>query len=189
MRDFDVNDAPKDNRDDYDHFATMISNSQRRLYLYIYSLVHRSEDARDVLQETNLALWCDASRVTAVADFQSWAYRVAFNQVLAHRKPQGRSRLQFDDALVHQLATDMQSQADRLTDNQIALRSCEQKLPEHSRRLLAMRYASGLSVKAISEQLGSTIAAVSKSLYRIRLELRRCVQGVLHMNGSSQEIP
>ena len=135
-----MKDAPVDKRDDYDRFATMISDSQRRLYLYIYSLVHRSEDARDVLQETNLALWRDASRVAAVADFQSWTYRVAFNQVLAHRKRQGRDRLHFDDVLVRQLAEDMQSQVDRLTDNQMALRSCEQKLPEHSRRLLAMRW-------------------------------------------------
>jgi len=174
-------------RDAHDRLSAQIGDHQRCLYLYIYSLVHRSEDAYDVLQETNLALWRDADRVEAVADFRSWAYRVAFNQVLAFRKRRVRDRLLFDDALLNQLEEDMQSQASPLVNNQEALQSCAQKLPNQSRHLLAMRYQSALSVKAIAEQLGSTVTAVSKSLYRIRLTLRKCVQDSLSRDDASQE--
>lgn len=174
-------------RDAHDRLSTQIGDHQRCLYLYIYSLVHRSEDAYDVLQETNLALWRDADRVEAVADFRSWAYRVAFNQVLAFRKRRVRDRLLFDDALLNQLEEDMQAQTNPLTNNQEALQSCARKLPNQSRQLLALRYQSALSVKAIAEQLGLTVAAVSKSLYRIRLTLRKCVENALTHNEGNQE--
>ena len=174
-------------RDAHDRLSGMIGDHQRCLYLYIYSLVHRSEDAYDVLQETNLALWRDADRVEAVADFRSWAYRVAFNQVLAFRKRRVRDRLLFDDALLNQLEEDMQAQVDPLPNSQEALQLCARKLPNQSRHLLAMRYQSALSVKAIAEQLGLTVAGVSKSLYRIRLTLRKCVQDALGRDEGNRE--
>ena len=174
-----MNNLGADSGDSRDRLETLIAEHQRRLYLYIFSLVHRSEDAYDVLQETNLALWRDAERVAALADFRSWAYRVAFNQVLAHRKRRIRDRLCFDVTLLTQMAEDLQSQTDPITNHQAALQRCEQKLPDHSRRLLDMRYTSALSIKAIAEQTGVTIAAVSKSLYRIRQSLRDCVRDAL----------
>ena len=119
-----MNETQADFRDDHERLATLISDYQRRLYLYVYSLVHRTEDAYDVLQETNLALWRDADRVEAVADFRSWAHRVAFNQVLAYRKRRGRDRLHFDEALLARLADDMQSQVDQITNHQTVLRLC-----------------------------------------------------------------
>jgi RNA polymerase sigma-70 factor, ECF subfamily len=180
-----VDDSQTDSCGEHDRLAGLIEDYQRRLYLYIYSLVHRVEDTHDVLQETNLALWRDADRVEAVADFRSWAFRVAFNQVLAYRKRRVRDRLQFDEALVIRLAEDMQGQIDETTHQQAALRSCARKLPDGDRRMLAMRYASALSVRLIAEQLGSTVAAVSKSLYRIRVALRKCIREV--SSGNSLE--
>ena len=174
-----MNETQRNRHDNHDRLATLITDHQRSLYLYIYSLVHRSEDAYDVLQETNLALWRDANRVEAVADFRSWVYRVAFNQVLAFRKRRVRDRLHFDDTLLDQLAGDMQSQGDQTTSHQAALQLCARKLPDKGRRLLAMRYTSALSVRVIAEQLGSTVAAVSKSLYRVRMVLRDCVRDAL----------
>jgi RNA polymerase sigma-70 factor, ECF subfamily len=182
-----VNQTQTDFQGNHDRLATLIGDHQRSLYLYIYSLVHRAEDAYDVLQETNLALWRDADRVEAVADFCSWAHRVAFNQVLAHRKRRVRDRLHFDETLLSQLADDMQVQEDPITNHQAVLRLCSQKMPEQSQRLLAMRYTSALSVERIAEQLGSTVASVSKALYRIRVALRKCVREALNRDGMDQE--
>jgi RNA polymerase sigma-70 factor, ECF subfamily len=182
-----VNETQADAQGNHDRLATLMSDHQRGLYLYIYALVHRSEDTYDVLQETNLALWRDADRVEAVADFRSWAYRVAFNQVLAHRKRRLRDRLHFDETLLSQLANDMQTPADPTTNHQAVLRRCSHKMPVQSQRLLAMRYTSALSVKMIAQQLGSTVESVSKSLYRIRVALRRCVREAMSMDGTDQE--
>lgn len=174
-----MNENRPESRNDRERLVTLIGDHQRRLYLYIYSLVNRSEDAYDILQETNLALWRDADRVAALADFRSWAYRVAFNQVLVYRRRRGRDRLYFDESLLTQMAEALKSQPDATTHDQSALRLCQQKLPDQSRQLLALRYASSLSVKAIADQMETTVAAVSKSLYRIRATLRKCVRNAM----------
>jgi RNA polymerase sigma-70 factor (ECF subfamily) len=100
-------------RDESDRLTALITDNQRGLYLYICSLVHRTDDAMDVLQETNLALWRDAQRSLAVADFRPWAYRVAYHQVLGHRKRRSRDRLHFDESLLNQLASDAQASAEQ----------------------------------------------------------------------------
>jgi RNA polymerase sigma-70 factor (ECF subfamily) len=174
-----VNEHETHQRDEDERLTALITDHQRCLYLYIYSLVHRNDDATDVLQETNLALWRDAERSLAVADFRPWAYRVAYHQVLAHRKRQSRNRLHFDDSLLNQLAGDAQASAEQSGDYHDALRCCSQKLPSQNRRLLALRYVSALSIRSIAEQVGSTTAAVSQSLHRIRGVLLKCIQKAL----------
>lgn len=184
-----MNASQTDFRDSHYRLAGLIADHQRNLYIYIFSLVHRSADTDDVLQETNLALWRDAQRAENVTDFRSWAYRVAFNQVLAYRKRQTRGKiLLFDEKLISRLADDLPSKVDTVTSDQADfLQLCWKKLPEPSKRLLEMRYISVFSVKNIAEQLGTTVAAISKSLYRTRLVLRKCIQNALSRDDRGQE--
>jgi RNA polymerase sigma-70 factor, ECF subfamily len=167
--------------------TALITDHQRCLYLYISSLVYRADDAADVLQETNLALWRDAQRSLEVAEFRPWAYRVAYHQVLAYRKRRARDRLHFDESLLQKLAEDAQAPLGEVDAYQEALRLCSRKLPPHNRRVLAMRYTSALSLKMIAQQLGSSVTAVSQSLRRIRIVLLSCIRDVLTNNRLRQK--
>lgn len=173
-----------DNSDRIDRLAGLISEHQRDLYLYIWSLVHRPDDVQDVLQETNLALWRDMERVSRVSDFRSWACRVAYNQVLAYRKRRMRDRLFFDDALLANLAKESQRLDDRESNYSFALRCCAKKLPPKSRRMLVLRYQSPCSVRAIAEQQNCSAAAVSQALYRIRALLLKCISEIMSQRES-----
>lgn len=175
----------RDDRDD--RLTAMITDHQRCLYLYICSLVHRTDDATDVLQETNLALWRDAQKSLDAKDFRPWAYRVAYHQVLAYRKRRSRDRLHFDESLLQQLAKDAQAPVERVDAYQEALRLCSRKLPPQKRRMLAMRYTSALSLQAIAQQLGSSVMAVSQSLRRIRIVLLDCIRDVLSNDSLRQK--
>lgn len=170
-----------------DRLTALITAHQHCLYRYIYSLVHRTDDATDVLQETNLALWRDAERSLAVADFRPWAYRVAYHQVLAYRKRRSRDRLQFDESVLSQLAGDAQAAAEQTSAYQDALRSCSQKLPLQNQQLLAMRYSSAYSMQVIAERLGSSVAAVTQSLHRIRAVLLKCIRNTLARDNIGRE--
>lgn len=160
---------------------------QRELFLYIYSLVHRFDDANDILQEVNLALWRDAQQSANVADFRSWTYRIAYNQILAHRKRQGRLKLQFDDSLLANLAEKVRFQDEQAEAYQAALRQCSRTLPAPNWQLLAMRYQQSLSVTAIAQRLGRSATAVSQSLYRIRAVLLKCIRETLARADSRLE--
>jgi RNA polymerase sigma-70 factor, ECF subfamily len=171
------NQARQHDRDD--RLTALITGHQRCLYLYICSLVHRTDDATDVLQETNLVLWREAQKSLEASEFRPWAYRVAYHQVLAYRKRRARDRLLFDESLVQQLAKDAEAPMEQVNAYQEALRLCSRKLPPQKRRILAMRYTSALSVRAISQQLGSSVTAVSQSLRRIRVTLLNCIRDAL----------
>ena len=179
--------CPQDRHDETDRLTALITDCQHGLYRYICSLVYRPDDAADVLQETNLALWRDPQRSLAVAEFRPWAYRVAYHQVLAYRKRTSRDRLCFDESLLSQLAEVAQARAEPATSYQEGLRSCSRKLPSRNRQLLAMRYTSALSLQSMADQLGSSVAAVSQSLGRIRSVLLKCIRDLLADNGSRQK--
>jgi RNA polymerase sigma-70 factor, ECF subfamily len=171
-----VNTCPRNQHDDADRLTALITDCQSGLYRYICSLVYRADDATDVLQETNLALWRDPQRSLAIADFRPWAYRVAYHQVLLYRRRHARDRLHFDESLLNQLAEVAQTREGLVNEYHETLHLCSRKLPPRNRRLLAMRYTAGLSLQAMAEQLGSSVAAVSQSLGRSRILLLDCIR-------------
>jgi RNA polymerase sigma-70 factor (ECF subfamily) len=160
---------------DEERLVALITAHQRALYIYIFSLVRRAEDAQDILQETNLVLWRKAEESAAVDNFKAWAFRIAFIQVQAHHQRRGRDRHRFCDELLSELAVEAETrpaQDNRYLD---ALRNCVGRLTERSREELWQRYNAPGSVQAMAEVSNRTPAAVSQSLYRIRNTLLKCI--------------
>ena len=166
-----MTDAPKDDR-----IVELITRSQGSLYAYITSLLFRSQEAQDVLQETNMVLWQKRAGAPKDGEFLTWARRVAYYQVLAYRKRRERDRHFFSENLLSMLATSA-SEGISVDEAKVeALGDCLQKLPASSFQLLRRRYYSSQSVMEIAEQMHKSVSAISQSLYRIRQRLLDCVQ-------------
>jgi RNA polymerase sigma-70 factor (ECF subfamily) len=60
-----------------------------------------------------------------------------------------------------------------------ALRLCLEKLPEKSRRLINLHYELDFSSVSIAQQLSMNPDAVRRALFRLREQLRKCVEKVL----------
>lgn len=160
-------------------FMQLLTGSQSRLYAYICTLTGGGSGARDVLQETNLALWDKAGEYDPSRPFLPWAYRVAYLQVLAYRKRVARSRLIFDDELVGELAVEAQGR-DADDDRRLeALGHCMDRLPGPRRELLDCRYLRGETVDRIAGRLRKAPNVVAASLYRIRRALLECIESRL----------
>lgn len=161
---------------DSEEVIRQITQRQRQLYSYIFSLVLNADDAQEVLQETNLALWRKRDEIHEITNFPAWACRVAYYEVLAFRKRAARDKLvfSFDDALLASLASEAEGSV--WQDSRGArLQACLRTLSHHSRELLQLRYATSLSVGEVARKMGRSAAAVSQSLYRIRKRLLDCV--------------
>jgi RNA polymerase sigma-70 factor (ECF subfamily) len=117
-------------------FVQSLTGVQSRLYAYICSLLGEAAGARDVLQETNLALWDKAQEYDPDRPFVPWAYKVAYLQVLAYRKRCSRSRLLFDEQLVSELAEQAASRDDDLDQRLEALGDCMGRLPGPRREMI-----------------------------------------------------
>lgn len=166
------------------HFADQLVAIQKALYSYIFTLLPRPDEASDVLQQTNLVLWRDSARYQPGTDFRAWAYRVAYYQVLAQRRKTQRSRLCFDEALLRDLAENMERETVDVEQEALVLRDCLKLLPDSDRELICRRYEASMSVKLMAEELKQTPGAVAVRLHRIRRALLKCMEQ--HLNEPEQ---
>lgn len=162
-----------------DEFVRLFSQHQRKLYLFIGSLLPDGRDVEDVFQETSLVLWREFETFQLGTNFSAWAAQVALNQTLAHRKRKVRNRIVFSDEFLSAVARDMTVYGDDLERRTTALTGCLLKLPSHHQELIRARYASGEAIEQIAEQLNRTTEAVYRMLSRIRQSLHECVTRTL----------
>ncbi len=161
---------------DREQLVGLIAQYQRRLQVYIRSLVPEHADAEEILQEVNLFLWRNAHEFRPGSDFGAWAYKTAYYHVLTFRKRVARQKLRFSDALVNQLADSASTVADQTDRRQDALEHCVQKLPEPDRLLIQLRYHDDSSVPELAEQLKRSAKAIYRALDRVHLALLECVR-------------
>ena len=61
----------------------------------------------------------------------------------------------------------------------VALRQCLDRLPDKSRRLVELHYFVDLTSVDIARQMAMNADAVRRALFRLRQQLRKCIQNVL----------
>jgi RNA polymerase sigma-70 factor (ECF subfamily) len=158
-----------------DLFVQLLGQNQRRIYLYVMSMVPNRTDAEEIIQESNLVLWREFGRFEPGTHFAAWACKVAFHQVLAWRKRRQRDRLQFSEEFLNAVGEEAATGIDHLEERSQALAGCIDRLPERHRDLIRWRYRDGLDIEAVSRQAGRTVEAVYRALSRIRQTLYDCV--------------
>ena len=153
----------------------LLTSSQSRIYAYILSLVLHPDQADDILQKTNLVLWQKEDEFDLQGNFIAWSFRIAYYQVLAHRKHQQRDRLVFDDEMLNDLA-EVASDVDETYEcRQRLLRQCLDKLNGRQRDILHHRYQAGSTLQQIATDTHQEVNAVKQILFRTRHALIQCV--------------
>jgi RNA polymerase sigma-70 factor (ECF subfamily) len=169
-------DGPHDRAE---RFVQLLGRHQRRLFLYVMTLVPDWNDAQEVLQETNLVLWREFHQFQPGTNFAAWACKVALHRVLAWRKRRQRDRLEFTDAFLLAVDEEADAAADELDDRARHLARCIDRLPPHHREMLRLRYAENHAIDAIAARLGRSADAAYRALSRIRHALHDCVSQAL----------
>ena len=164
-------------------FAEELTLVQRRLYLYILTLVHRADDAEEILQETNRVIWEKMDAFQPGSDFTAWACRIAQYEVLTHRKRTARLGQRFADAVLEQLADEALEVMQQVDHRRGALQECLQKLREGDRELIACRYMAEQSTADVARRLGRSVKSIYQSLSRIRSALLTCIERTLATEG------
>jgi RNA polymerase sigma-70 factor (ECF subfamily) len=168
-----------------DEFVRLLAQNQRRLFLYVHTLVPNHTDAEEVLQNTNLVLWREFGSFEIGTNFAAWACRVALNQVLAWRKKRQRDRLQFSDEFLGVIATEAAEANDLLEERRRVLAGCLSKLPADQRELIRLRYTEEGSIETVAQKARRTVEATYRALSRIRHTLHECVSRTLAREGRS----
>jgi RNA polymerase sigma-70 factor, ECF subfamily len=157
-------------------FADRLLAAQTRLYSYILTLLPFPDQANDVLQETNLTLWRESDKFSLGTNFEAWACRVAYFQILTHRRKSHREPIVFGDAFLEGLAEQTMPAEGGIEEESLLLRQCLEMLAARERKLIHKRYDAGESVKAIAAELDQPPNMVAVALFRIRQALMKCVR-------------
>jgi RNA polymerase sigma-70 factor (ECF subfamily) len=168
-----------------DAFVRLLGQNQRRIFLYVMSMVPNWTDAEEIIQETNLVLWREFARFEQGTNFTAWACKVAFHQVLAWRKRVKRNRLEFSPGFLEAVAEEASAASEHLEERSQCLARCIERLPADRRHLLKLRYSDGLAIPTIAGQLARTEEAVYRALSRIRRLLHDCVTRTRLLEGRS----
>ena len=158
----------------------LLERHQSQVYRFGMKMCRDPEDAKDVLQDTLLAIARGVGDFRGESSISTWLYAVARSFCLKKRRrskfaPRSVQSLDTDaGAEAMGLADPTESPADALEGKRIeeALEEAIGALEPHYREVLVLRDVEGLSAKEVSQVLGIGIEAVKSRLHRARLAVR-----------------
>lgn len=135
-----------------------------------------SQDAHDILQETNLRICRNYGTYDEDRPFLPWAKTVATYQVKTWRRKQSRERLVFDSDIFDTIAGQSEAPLEESDRRFAYLDYCMGKLPSLWRQVISMHYEEARPLQEIAREMRRTRNAVSLLLMRGRRALLECIQ-------------
>lgn len=153
----------------------LLSRHQDSLFRHIFALLPNEEDARDVLQETCVALLRKFSEYDPAKPFLPWAFRFAYLEVLKFRERTQREARLFSPELIEQLAREREAMESVLHHRLHALEECLRRLPPADQELIRQRYHLRVPIDELVRDLGWSRRSLFRQLDRVRRWLLDCI--------------
>jgi RNA polymerase sigma-70 factor, ECF subfamily len=167
-------------------FEDLIRRYDRDVLRLAVRLVHRSEDARDIYQESFLRVYRNLHRFRFECSFYTWLYRIVTNTALdylrrrasrpedqppAPREPEAENRDFFDRQAASGAAV---SPEKRLLSAEIGehIEKAMKRLSPRERMVFEMKHFQGMRLRAIGATLGTSEETAKNSLFRATRKLR-----------------
>ena len=162
--------------DSHEAFMRQFLQCQRELLRYVMSFVPNAHDARDIVQNTAIALWKKRDEFDSTEEFLPWACRFALNETRMFVRTDARWRKFLNEETIVELAARRLDMRDELDERRIHLRECLRKLPQSQRAVVESYYFADATIEELSASSRRSTEAIYKSLQRIRSLLLQCVQ-------------
>lgn len=165
---------------DEDALARGIESLRPGLRAYVMSILPHCEACDDVVQETSLFLWDRRAEYDPATNLKAWAFKVAWFKAMAWRRDRQREKVvYFSDDTLHEIADAAAAVAQGADERLLALRSCLARLSAEEIQLLQFKYVEGGSLTGRARQLLQKPARIQKTISRLRLALRHCIESNL----------
>ena len=156
--------------------AALLTANYLRLYRYVFAFVPDPAEARDIVQDTCVALCRKIGDYDRAQPFMPWAYRFAYLEVLKYRHRKSRESLLLGQDVVELLAGERSTQDDDLETRLRALDACLDTLCEADRAMIRQRYHGDEALGEVAARLRMSRRALFYNLKRIRHLLFVCVE-------------
>ena len=154
------------------------------LLAYARSLLGNYAAAEDAVQDAMLVVVKKFDHFQEGTSILAWCRAIVRLEVLRirqrHRRETSLSERLLDDAVDAAFAEFQTAQrGEAVQDWHEALERCLRRVPDRGQAVLRTRFADELSYQQIGERLGMTIEAVRKALFRLKKQVRLCVETAL----------
>ncbi|HEY6562319.1 MAG TPA: sigma-70 family RNA polymerase sigma factor [Polyangiaceae bacterium] len=166
---------------------TLLERHQAQVYRFGMKMCRDPEDAKDVLQDTLLAMARGVRDFRGASSISTWLYTIARSFCIKKRR-----RSKFAPVEERSLDTEMTADARQLTDPALspdealagkeverALEQAIRTLEPMYREVLLLRDVEGLTAPEVAEVIGVRVQTVKSRLHRARLSVRAQVAPVL----------
>lgn len=162
--------------------AELLSRHEAQIYRFGLRMCRDREDAREVLQETMLAMARSLPEFRGQASVASWLYAIARSFCIKQRRrhkgePAHLDPLEAAAGVAVERGSPEEAVAAREVDG--AVERAIAALPAEQREVLLLRDAEGLTAPEVASVLGLGVEAVKSRLHRARLAVRAAVAPLL----------
>ncbi len=162
--------------------VALVEKYGERLYWHIRRMVHRHEDADDLLQETFLKAFEHIDRFKGESSLYTWLFRIATNETLQWLERKRRRAAVDLDGVTEQLGERLK--ADSYFDGEEVhrlLHAAIAQLPPRQQAVFVLRYFDGLKYEEMAEILQLSVGALKASFYHAKAKIEKFVKQKLHL--------
>lgn len=171
----------------------LLERHQEHVYRFGMKMCRDPEDAKDVLQETLLAMARGVRDFRGGSSLSTWLYTIARSYCMKKRRrskfaPHVERSLETDPGVdAEQLEAATQDPEEAFAGRQVerALEDAIAGLDPTYREVLLLRDAEGLTAAEVAEVVGASVQAVKSRLHRARLAVRERVAPLLGVEPTS----
>lgn len=154
-------------------FEILVERYQEPLMRAALRVVHRREEAEDIVQEAFVKMYRYAGKFEKYEgiEFKSWAYKIAINTAITHyRKLKRGSEMLAEDPAIFQEAGDelVESRFSFAVDAKAAVARALEQMPDHLRSVLRRYYLEDKSYRTIAEEEDISIPTLKMRLFRAK---------------------
>ncbi len=121
---------PPEPADPTEAYVRLLSQHDRWLATYVYSLVVGAADADDILQEVKVTMWKQFAKFELGSNFRAWARTIATHQILNYRRAEKkRPATTLDKDFIEAVAAEIDRRGRARSAD-----GCTEKLPAETAR-------------------------------------------------------
>lgn len=154
-------------------FDGLVEVYQRKGFAIAYNMTGNCEDAKDILQEAFIKVYCNIKGFNGKSSFFTWFYRIVVNCALDCLRKRGRSHLVFSEASLEDNSniepidpSDSPQQALVTEELNRKLDQAVEQLSEKQKVCFLLKHRNGLKNKEIADILGCGLSTVKSHLFR-----------------------
>jgi RNA polymerase sigma-70 factor (ECF subfamily) len=170
---------------DYEAFEQLFDRHRLLVYRFAYQMVHRRDDAEDIVQEAFVRAYQNLHKYRDEAKFTTWLLRIVTNlctdQARMRNRRDALEQQESAGALTWMTQIEGPDPVEELeTDRRrIALRKALNALPVHHRTMIILRDLEEREYPEIAQILGCTVGGAKLRVLRARRALKERIAPLL----------